>query len=51
MRFPEPVPVAELARRFNAQIIGNANLLATGINEIHKVEPGDIAFSDVKKIF
>ena len=51
MKFPQPISVSELARRFQAQIIGDASLSATGINEIHKVEPGDIAFSDVKKYF
>lgn len=51
MRFPKPVPVVEIAEQYHAQIIGDASLSATGINEIHKVEPGDIAFSDVKKYF
>ncbi|GAB4488805.1 MAG: UDP-3-O-(3-hydroxymyristoyl)glucosamine N-acyltransferase [Saprospiraceae bacterium] len=52
MKFPQPIPVRELAQRLNArQIIGDENLTASGINEIHKVEPGDIAFSDVKKYF
>ncbi len=52
MKFPQPIPVLELAKRLNArQIIGDETLSATGINEIHKVEPGDIAFSDVKKYF
>lgn len=51
MDFPHPISVLELARRFNAQIIGDETLFATGINEIHKVRPGDVAFSDVKKYF
>lgn len=51
MKFPHPISVHALAQRFQAQVIGDASLLATGINEIHKVEPGDIAFSDVKKYF
>ncbi len=51
MKFPYPISVQDLALRFQAQIIGDASLFATGINEIHKVEPGDIAFSDVKKYF
>ena len=52
MKFPQPIPVSELARRLNArEVIGDESLTATGINEIHKVEPGDIAFSDVKKYF
>ncbi|MBL7796919.1 MAG: UDP-3-O-(3-hydroxymyristoyl)glucosamine N-acyltransferase [Saprospiraceae bacterium] len=51
MKFPQPIPVRQLADRFNAQLLGEASLLATGINEIHKVEPGDIAFSDAPKYF
>ena len=51
MKFPQPLSVRALAARFNAQLIGDDTLLATGINEIHKVEPGDIAFSDAPKYF
>ena len=51
MKFPQPISVTELAQRFDAQVIGDATLSATGINEIHKVEPGDIAFSDAPKYF
>lgn len=51
MDFLRPIPVLELALRFNAQIIGDETLSATGINEIHKVRPGDVAFSDVQKYF
>jgi UDP-3-O-[3-hydroxymyristoyl] glucosamine N-acyltransferase len=51
MKFPQPIPVRALAERFGAQIIGDDTLLTTGINEIHKVQPGDIAFSDVEKYF
>lgn len=52
MKFPQPIPVRELAQRLNARlVIGDDTLSASGINEIHKVEPGDIAFSDVKKYF
>ena len=51
MRFPEPISVQTLAARYQARIIGDATLMATGINEIHKVQSGDIAFSDVRKYF
>jgi UDP-3-O-[3-hydroxymyristoyl] glucosamine N-acyltransferase len=51
MKFPQPIPVSILAERFQAQVIGDAGLSATGINEIHRVEPGDIAFSDAPKYF
>lgn len=51
MKFPQPIPVRQLAERFGAQIIGDDSLYAYGINEIHRVEPGDIAFSDAPKYF
>ena len=51
MKFAKPVPIKEIAQKINAKIIGDDTLRATGINEIHKVEPGDITFSDVKKYF
>ena len=34
MKFPQPIPVRDLARRFNAQLIGEETLLAGGINVI-----------------
>ncbi len=51
MKFTLPIPVAELAEKIGAQLIGDVTLKATGINEIHKVESGDITFVDVKKYF
>lgn len=51
MKFPTPISVKTLAERFNAQLIGDSSLFATGINEIHKVEKGDIVFADVPKYF
>jgi UDP-3-O-[3-hydroxymyristoyl] glucosamine N-acyltransferase len=51
MKFPKPLLVKNIAKEYNAQIIGDDSLFATGINEIHKVEAGDIAFSDLKKYF
>lgn len=51
MKFPKPIPVLEVARRSGATIIGDDTLLATGINEIHKVQPGDITFVDNSKYF
>lgn len=51
MKFQHPIPITELAQQINAKIIGDEQLMATGINEIHQVEPGDITFVDVKKYF
>jgi UDP-3-O-[3-hydroxymyristoyl] glucosamine N-acyltransferase len=51
MKFQQPIPITEIAQQINAKIIGDEQLMATGINEIHQVEPGDITFVDVKKYF
>ena len=51
MKFPNPIPVAEIAKKIGAKILGDEKQLAYGINEIHKVEKGDINFSDVEKYF
>ncbi|MBI2730433.1 MAG: UDP-3-O-(3-hydroxymyristoyl)glucosamine N-acyltransferase [Sphingobacteriales bacterium] len=46
MKFKLPVPVKWIADFIAAELIGNKEGLATGINEIHKVEKGDIVFVD-----
>ena len=51
MTFPQPIPVKEIASMINAKLIGDAEQMALGINEIHKVRKGDINFSDVEKYF
>jgi len=51
MKFPSPVPVKEIAALIGARVMGNENGLATGINEIHKVEPGDLVFVDHPKYY
>src|SRR6478735_8133663 len=51
MRFERPVPLTEIASLIGATIIGNKNGAATGINEIHKVEEGDLVFVDHPKYY
>jgi UDP-3-O-[3-hydroxymyristoyl] glucosamine N-acyltransferase len=51
MKFQHPISIKSIAERIHAQIIGDDTLFATGINEIHKVEKGDITFVDVAKYF
>jgi len=51
MRFEKPVPVSWLAEFIGARIIGDSTAAATGINEIHKVEVGDIVFVDHPKYY
>jgi UDP-3-O-[3-hydroxymyristoyl] glucosamine N-acyltransferase len=51
MRFEIPVPLKEIAQLINAELIGNTIASATGINEIHRVEKGDLAFVDHPKYY
>ncbi len=51
MQFPSPVPVTWIAGLINASILGNSEGSATGINEIHKVEKGDLVFVDHPKYY
>lgn len=51
MRFENPVPVTTIAALIGAEIAGNREGLATGINEIHKVEKGDLVFVDHPKYY
>lgn len=51
MQFPSPVPVKWLADFINAELLGDDTLSATGINEIHRVEKGDLVFVDHPKYY
>ncbi len=51
MRFDKPVPVKWIAEFIQAELAGNTTASATGINEIHKVETGDIVFVDHPKYY
>ena len=51
MRFETPVPVTTIAQLIGADLKGNINGSATGINEIHKVENGDLVFVDHPKYY
>ena len=51
MKFDKPIAIKEIAKWIGASVIGDNSLMATGINEIHKVEHGDITFVDVEKYF
>jgi UDP-3-O-[3-hydroxymyristoyl] glucosamine N-acyltransferase len=51
MRFPTIVPLTEIASLIGAQIIGGKHGAASGINEIHKVEEGDLVFVDHPKYY
>src|SRR6186713_1977664 len=51
MQFPSPVSIKWIAEFINAELVGDASLLATGINEIHRVEKGDLVFVDHPKYY
>ncbi len=51
MKFPSPVSAQWISEFINAEIAGNKNSSATGINEIHKVSDGDIVFVDHPKYY
>lgn len=51
MRFEYPYTLESLANAFNCHYVGSADLSVTGINEIHRVGPGDIVFVDHPKYY
>ncbi|MDZ4071583.1 MAG: UDP-3-O-(3-hydroxymyristoyl)glucosamine N-acyltransferase [Sediminibacterium sp.] len=51
MKFSAPVSAGWIASLINAELIGNHDALVTGINEIHKVETGDLVFVDHPKYY
>ena len=51
MKFPSPVSTKWIASFINAEVLGNETAVATGINEIHSVEEGDIVFVDHPKYY
>lgn len=51
MKLPDPLPVKEAAEWLGVTLKGNDSLDITGVNEIHKVEPGDLTFVDHPKYY
>ncbi len=51
MRFEKPVSLKWIASFINAELVGDTETNATGINELHQVETGDIAFADHPKYY
>lgn len=51
MQFSKPVEVKWLATLIEAEIAGNSNATANGINEINRVTIGDIVFVDHPKYY
>jgi UDP-3-O-[3-hydroxymyristoyl] glucosamine N-acyltransferase len=51
MKLDKPHKASELAKWLNTEFIGNGDLEVTGINEIHKLDKGDITFVDYEKYY
>lgn len=51
MKLKKEHTVAEIAALIDATFVGDANHLVTGLNEIHRVEPGDLMFVDHPKYY
>jgi UDP-3-O-[3-hydroxymyristoyl] glucosamine N-acyltransferase len=51
MKFPAPVSVEWIANLIHAKTAGNTSASIFGINEIHKVEKGDLVFVDHPKYY
>ncbi|MEO6228803.1 MAG: UDP-3-O-(3-hydroxymyristoyl)glucosamine N-acyltransferase [Ferruginibacter sp.] len=51
MRFPAPVSIKWIAELIKAELLGTNQGDAYGINEIHKVEIGDLVFVDHPKYY
>ncbi|MEZ4909503.1 MAG: LpxD N-terminal domain-containing protein [Saprospiraceae bacterium] len=51
MVLKNPIVVKELAEIYDLQVVGDESSVITGVNEIHKVVPGDLTFVDVEKYY
>ena len=51
MKLHPPLPLSRLAKMIGAPLKGDESSLVTGINEIHRVETGDLTFVDHPKYY
>ncbi len=51
MKLDQPLHVKEIAQIIGAKVMGNDNLIISGLNEIHKITKGDLTFCDLEKYF
>lgn len=51
MKLTKGIKLAEIAAMVNGRVLGNPDGLVTGINEIHRVESGDLTFVDHPKYY
>src|ERR1019366_6279829 len=51
MKLPSIYKLKDIAALINCEFEGNPNHIVSGLNEIHKVEEGDIVFVDHPKYY
>ena len=51
MKLVKPHTLQQISELIKADILGDTNVLMTGINEIHRVESGDLVFVDHPKYY
>jgi len=51
MKLKKEHTVAEIAALIDCRYVGDANHIVSGLNEIHRVEPGDLMFVDHPKYY
>ncbi|MBK7959214.1 MAG: UDP-3-O-(3-hydroxymyristoyl)glucosamine N-acyltransferase [Bacteroidetes bacterium] len=51
MKLKQSIKIGKIAEQIGAKLIGDPNMVMTGINEIHKVQYGDITFVDNEKYY
>lgn len=51
MRFAKAISLQELAALIGAEFLGDPNHMVSGLNEIHRVENGDLVFVDHPKYY
>jgi UDP-3-O-[3-hydroxymyristoyl] glucosamine N-acyltransferase len=51
MKFDIPYTLEAISKQFGCTLVGSPELTITGINEIHRVVPGDIVFVDHPKYY
>lgn len=49
MKWQEIISASDLAVKINAECIGDSSIQLTGLNEIHRVQHGDVTFCDYSK--
>jgi UDP-3-O-[3-hydroxymyristoyl] glucosamine N-acyltransferase len=51
MKFKAPVNIKWVAEFIGAKLIGDETIQVDGLNEVHKITPGDISFVDIEKYY